>query len=246
MERTSSLPNGRSSRGYVLRGGEHNSPVRPARMSSDLLNSEYVAPGVADPRLVDPHLEAVVEQAAMEARARGFRAGHSAGYAAGRQEGLALVDEQRRLMAERDEIDRARRADYLQDLSQAVSEAAASALAVHTPTLTELYDTIATMAVELAEELVGHHLELGGHAAKDALIRAMAQAPRGVEVTVRLHPADFAEVSAYAAGVPEWGDVSWVADPRVERFGALVQAENLEIDAQYGPAFERVRKVVRP
>jgi flagellar assembly protein FliH len=174
----------------VLRGGEHSSPVRPARMSANLETSAYVAPGVADPRLVDPHLEAVVEQAAMEARARGFRAGHSAGYAAGRQEGLALLEEQRRELAERDEIDRARRKGYLEDLLEQVRTAVRQALTVHTPTLEELYDVIATMTVELAEDLVGHHLEIDGHGAKDALVRAMAQAPVGADVTVRLNPVD--------------------------------------------------------
>lgn len=215
-------------------------------MSADLANNVYVAPGIADPRLVDPHLEAVVEQAAMEARARGFRAGHSAGYAAGRAEGLALLEEQRRLMAEQDDIDRERRKAYLEELRDAVTVATRRALDVQVPTLDQLYDTIATMAVELAEDLVGHHLEVGGHAAKDALTRAMAQAPRGVKVTVLLHPDDYAEVNDFAMGITEWDILRCVADPRVERCGAIVQAENLEIDAQYGPAFERVRKVVRP
>lgn len=214
-------------------------------MSSDLANSRYVAPGLADPRLVDPHLEQVVEQAAMEARARGFRAGHSAGYAAGHQEGLALLEEQRRLMAERDEIDRARRRSHLEQLSQAVSEATAQALDVQVPTLDQLYDTIATMAVQLAEDLVGHHLEVGGHGAKDALVRAMASVPRGASVTVLLNPADYDEIGDFALGVTEWGVARCVADPRVERSGAIVQADNLEIDAQLGPAFERVRKIVR-
>jgi flagellar assembly protein FliH len=230
----------------VLRGGEHSSPVRPARMSANLETSAYVAPGVADPRLVDPHLEAVVEQAAMEARARGFRAGHSAGYAAGRQEGLALLEEQRRELAERDEIDRARRKGYLEDLLEQARTAVRQALTVHTPTLEELYDVIATMTVELAEDLVGHHLEIDGHGAKDALVRAMAQAPVGADVTVRLNPVDAQEIADFAATVPEWGAVRIVPDPSVEPCGAVVTAENLEIDAQYGPAFERVRKVIRP
>lgn len=235
----------------MIRAGEHASPVRAARMSSNLTGGGYptaqrVDPRRVDPRLVDPHLEAVVEQAAMEARARGFRAGHCAGYAAGRAEGLALVEEQRRRMAERDEVDRARRTAHLERLSRAVTQAAEQALAAQVPTLAELYDTIAAMAVELAEEMVGHHLEIGGHSAKDALVRAMAETPRGGTVTVLLNPADYAEVDEFIRGTSEWGVVRCVADPRVERCGAIVQADNLQIDAQYGPAFERVRKVVRP
>ena len=240
------MPNARPSRGYVIRGGEHSSPVRPARLSADLETSAYVAPGLADPRLVDPHLEAVVEQAAMEARARGFRAGHSAGYEAGRAEGRALLEEQRRMFAERDEIDRARRRAHLEELSTAVAAAAHEALQVHVPTLHDLYDLIATMAVELAEGMVGHHLELGGHGAKDALMRAMEQAPRGATVTVHVNPVDFAEIEEFTAGVTDWGEVRCVPDSSVEPAGAVVRAENLEIDAQYGPALARVRKVVRP
>lgn len=240
------MPNSRPSRGYVIRAGEHPSAVRPARLSSDLATSAYVAPGLADPRLVDPHLEAVVEQACMEARARGFRAGHSAGYEAGRQEGLALLEEQRRLIEERDEIDRVRRRAYLQDLIAGISEAAEEALQVQIPTLHQLYDVVATMTVELAEELVGHHLEVEGCGAKDALVRAMDQAPRGVTVTARVHPEDYAQIQQIAADAVEWGITAVVPDPAVERHGAVVRADNLEIDAQYGPAFERVRKVVRP
>lgn len=230
----------------MLRDGEHGSPVRPARMSADLASSAYVAPGRADPRLVDPHLEAVVEQAAMEARARGFRAGHSAGYEAGRQEGLALLEEQRRIIEERDEIDRARRRDDLDELVANVTAAAAQAMRVHQPTLDELFDTVATMAVQLAEDLVGHHLEVGGHSATDALVRAMQSAPRGGSITVRINPADYDTVVDFTNGVAEWGDVRCVPDPEVEPSGAIVVADNLEIDAQYGPAFERVRKVIRP
>ncbi|WP_219105555.1 FliH/SctL family protein [Austwickia sp. TVS 96-490-7B] len=240
------MPNGRSQRGYVIRGSEHPSPVRPARLSSDLRSSEFLSPGIADPRLVDPHLEAVVEQAAMEARARGFRAGHAAGYAAGREEGLALLDEQRQMLLEQDDIDRQRHAAYLQDLVTSVSHAVADALQVQVPTLEELYDVVATMTVELAEGLVGHHLSVDGCGAKDAMLRAMQQAPRGAKVTLRLNPADVLEIQEYIDGVPEWGDVTVVADPSVEVHGALAQADNVEIDAQYGPAFERVRRVVRP
>ncbi|MBW3083934.1 hypothetical protein KEM60_00116 [Austwickia sp. TVS 96-490-7B] len=182
----------------------------------------------------------------MEARARGFRAGHAAGYAAGREEGLALLDEQRQMLLEQDDIDRQRHAAYLQDLVTSVSHAVADALQVQVPTLEELYDVVATMTVELAEGLVGHHLSVDGCGAKDAMLRAMQQAPRGAKVTLRLNPADVLEIQEYIDGVPEWGDVTVVADPSVEVHGALAQADNVEIDAQYGPAFERVRRVVRP
>lgn len=240
------MPDARPSRGYVIRGGEHRSPVRPARMSSDLSRTAYVAPGLVDPRLVDPHLEAVVEQAAMEARARGFRAGHSAGYEAGRQEGLALLDQQRLVFEERDEIDRERRRGYLLDLIANVGGAIDQALQVQTPTLTELYDVVATMTVELAESLVGHHLEVDGCGARDALLRAMTDVPSGASVNVRLHPDDCAAIADFALGVTEWSIARIVPDAGVEPGGAVVQAQNLEIDAQYGPAFDRMRKVVRP
>lgn len=240
------MPNGRSHRGYVIRSGEYSSPVRPARLSADLTTTAYVQEGIADPRLVDPHLEAVVEQAAMEARARGFRAGHSAGYEAGRQEGLALIEEQRRLMTERDEVDRQRQEIYLDALVDNVRARVLQAVKVHSPTLTEMYDLIASMTVELAESLVGHHLEIDGCGAKDALLRALDQAPRGARLTIRVHPDDFDLVEGFTRGVTEWEVTKLVADPGVEKCGAVVEAENLEIDAQYGPAFERVRKVIRP
>lgn len=234
------------SRGYVLREGEHTAAVRPARLSSDLTKTSFVTAGAADPRLVDPLLEAVVERAAMEARARGFRAGHAAGYEAGRQEGLALLEEQRRVLAEMDEEERHERRARVLGLVQQVQLAVGEALAVRQPTLDDLYGTIVDMAVELAESLVGHHLTVGDCGARDALLRALHEAPERVRLTLRLNPAD----AESAAGVlsrlsdREVGEI--VPDPRVERGGAVVEAENLVIDAQLGPAFERVRAVVRP
>ena len=35
------------------------------------------------------------------------------------------------------------------------------------------------------------------------------------------------------------------ADERVERFGAVAVTENLEVDAQYGPAIARAKEVLR-
>lgn len=238
------MPSGRSNRGYVLREGEHSASVRPARMSTSLLESTYTAPGVTDPRLVDPLLEAVVERAAMEARARGFRAGHAAGYAAGTVEGRAMLAEQRRMLAELDDAERTRRQELLDGLVGRLKAAVRQALDVQQPLLEELYGLVATMSVELAEALVGHHLELDGCGAKDALLRAMAKVPREGRLVIRLHPADVELAAPFIAGVADWAGHQVVADESVERYGAVVTAQHMTIDAQYGAAFDRVREMV--
>ena len=229
----------------MLRDGTHDAAVRPARMSSSLLETTFTAPGVMDPRLVDPLLAEVVDKAAMEARARGFRAGHAAGYAAGVEEGRALLAEQRRALAELDERERARRTEQIDTLIANITQAVYGALDLQQPLLEDLYGLIADTAVELAEELVGHHLRVGECGARDALLRALRESPVKQNLVVHLHPADVELTAAIMAEDPEWGDHPIVADERIERYGAVVVAENMEVDAQYGPAIARAKEVLR-
>ncbi len=229
----------------MLREGTHDAAVRPARMSSSLLETTFTAPGVMDPRLVDPLLAEVVDKAAMEARARGFRAGHAAGYAAGLEEGRALLAEQREKLAELDEQERLRRAEQHSTLIANITEAVYAALDLQQPLLEDLYGLIAETAVELAEELIGHHLRVGECGARDAVLRALRESPVKQNLVLHLHPADAELTAAIMADDPDYAGHPIVADERVERFGAVAVTENLEVDAQYGPAIARAKEVLR-
>ncbi|MBK7722274.1 MAG: flagellar assembly protein FliH [Austwickia sp.] len=229
---------------YVLKGSEEL--ARPARMSASLLDSPFVRVGQADPRLVDPLLQEVVEQAENEARVRGFRAGYDAGYAQGREAGMVPLRalEQRALeRAERERVERRR----LLDLVVAhVQDAVAQAVADREPLLEERFDLVTRMAVEIAESLVGHHLSVGTCAAQDAVRRALADVPQGAVVTLRMHPDDVAAIAALHPESLERDIARVQPDPSVERYGCVAVAQNLEVDAQMGPALANVKRILNP
>lgn len=215
----------------VLRDSETRQ-VRPAMISADLRTSPFVGRFVVDPRLVDPTLEAVVAEAEERARGAGWEQGVREGREAARREAAEqLVDITRRRQQEW-----ARTLDAL-----AVSTAALDAR--QGPDLDDIESRVARMAVEIAEVLLGRHLELGSWQALDAVRRALALAPRQSAAIVRLHP-DSAQGLPDISGAMPGGSVTIVPDPSVEIGGCVVEAGNRTIDAQLGPALQRLREVL--
>ncbi len=229
---------------YVIRGDEDHG-ARLARMGEDLTASPFVKVGVTDPRLVDPLLEKVVDGAEMQARARGFRAGFEAGRAAGHAEGLTRMAEAELQMVEAEAVARRERTAHVKAMTNGIGMLVQNALEYQLPLLDQMRDLISEMAVELAEQLVGHHLEVDDCAALDAIQRAMKHAPRGVSVSIHLHPSDMSLVNDLDNDI-DWGLVNAIEDESVEPGGAVVVVNNLEIDAQISLAMERVRKVLNP
>lgn len=232
-------------RGYVMRPSQ-GSQVRPARMASDLANTSYVYAGTSDPRLVDPLIEQLVAEAQEKARQEGYAAGHAAGFETGREEGLELMATQQRALRAEDAAERAGRLERLTQLLSSVEDAVVGALDYQAPRVEEMRDTIADMAVEIAESLVGHHLQVEDCAAKDALLRALSQVPRRTTLTVRMHPADVALVEDITGDITEWHIARLVPDLEVDRGDAYAEADNLEVEASLTGAMERVRKVLHP
>lgn len=232
--------------GYVLRGAEQVGRVRPARMSSDLATTQFTALGVADPRLVDPHLEQVVEAAREQARAAGYADGRADGFEAGRSEGLQLMAKQQQALIEQDAQERAARRERLSELLRACEIAVSAALDYQAPQVEELRDLIATMSVDVAEALVGHHLQVHECAARDAVLRALTSIPRNANVTLRLNPADVALISAYVDDVTDWEITRLIPDPSISRGDAAAQAQDLEVEASIADALARVRQVLNP
>jgi flagellar assembly protein FliH len=231
----------------VLRG-DLAGDVRPARMDLELSGSRFDAVHAAergmDPRLVDPHLEQVVAAAAEQARAAGRQQGYDDGYQAGAAAAAAeaaVVAEQHR----RAEADR-----------RAQAQAALAALAAATDALTrrealgvqEVEDVVAAAAFELAAVLLQRELAVAADPGRDAIARAMALLPPGVDTSaalVRLHPEDLhvlEESVRDGAARPVAASVQLVADPSVERGGCVVETAGRTVDAQLGPALERVRQ----
>lgn len=228
----------------VLRGCD--AAARPARMSASLADSPFTPIGQADPRLVDPYLQDIVEQAENAARARGFRAGYDAGLTEGRATGRAELAAVQAELREREEQERHERRRTLQQAVETIRRSVEQAIDVSQPLLEERHDLLAHAAVEIAQALIGHHLHVGDCAAQDAVHRALGEVPRGARVTLRMNPADVDAIASVTDGVVDWDIVAVHPDAQVERYGCVAVAENLEVDAQLGPALENVKRVLRP
>jgi flagellar assembly protein FliH len=168
-------------------------------------------------------VRAAVGRAAAEATRRGFRDGHDAGYKAGHREGARAGREETRAATA-----------ALHAAARDVHQRAAA-------DLDEAARTIAAAALELAESIVGRHLETAADPGAEALARALALAPSG-PLTARLHPDDIAILDTSL--LPDDGRVALVADSAVERGGCVVEGGATVIDAQIGPALARARQAL--
>ena len=233
-------------RTVVMRGSDARA-VRPARIGADLRSTPWVSTHGADPRLCDPTLEAVVAEAAStaadEARTAGFEDGLRAGLEQGREQARIELEAELAAVAAREEQERQVRAAQLASTLATLAQAATALAQREAPAVEELHRSGAVMGVEIAEALVGHHLEVAECPAREAVERALSLAPAGSVAVVRLHPDD---VAAVVARGPLAADrsLTLVPDPQVERGGCVVDAGERRIDGQIGPALERVRAVL--
>lgn len=205
----------------LLRGSDQ--PVRPATFGRQFAPAGGV--GVGDPAE--------------------WLAGRDAGYDAGRADAAREQEAWLAAAKARDAAEREERAlavgRVLAGLDRAVAAAAQDL------TVDDLLATATRFAVDLAEELVGHHLEVADCAARDALARAVREVPRGSTGVVRLHPDDLAllvpsadDISSLVPG----SHVEVLADPSVGRGGCVVDLGDRSVDARLVTALARVREVL--
>jgi flagellar assembly protein FliH len=107
----------------------------------------------------------------------------------------------------------------------------------------ELASQLVQFAMSVAEAVIGRELELSSNSALDSLRRALVMIPERGEIVARLNPDDVAIVDSVEHLVPG-RVVTIAADPSVERGGAVVQVGRCHIDAQIGPALDRVREAL--
>ncbi|MDO5698900.1 MAG: FliH/SctL family protein [Dermatophilus congolensis] len=232
--------------GYVLRGDEATERTRQAVLGSNLVMSPFAGVAYADPRLTDPRMHELVEEAREEARRLGYADGQAEGYEDGRVAGLELMDNEIRALKARTEQERAEIRAAFEELHANSIRAVADALVYQLPLIEELRDLVATLAVDIAEELAGHHLRVDGCAAVDSVRKALEQVPKHIAVRLRLNPADAAQVSEFVAEQEESSLFTVTADPTVQRGDAIAEAENLEVEVCLADALEAVRKVLHP
>ncbi|MBT9254941.1 flagellar assembly protein FliH [Phycicoccus sp. MAQZ13P-2] len=171
--------------------------------------------------------------------------GREAGIAAGRREAAA---EQVAWLERAEAAAAAERAEHARRVTAALTGIGRAAEdAVAGLTVRDVLTTAAALAVDIAEALVGHHLEVDGCAARDAVARALTEVPRGGTVLVRLNPDDAELLAASAEDLGALAPTSVlevVADPTVERGGCLADVGDRTVDAQLSSALTRVREVL--
>lgn len=234
MKSTSSEP-------VVLRGAEAESAAAPGH-GTDLRRGGWTRLG-GSTVLGDAVTEATLADLAARAEQAGRAQGYAAGWAEGRRRAGESLDD---AVAERVRVvdeDHARR---VLDL-QAATTALATAVDRAGEALTDTQEAVAAQAVEMALQIAAAVLQrevlTATDPGADALVRALVSVPPAVPVTVRLHPADRAQLDlAVLDGRP----AVVVADATLQRGDAVVETETQVVDARLSAALDRVREVLLP
>jgi flagellar assembly protein FliH len=172
---------------------------------------------------------------------------HAEGFTAGHAEGMTAAAD---VVAEAARAAAARLADVQARWERRVASATAALGAAVTrldeaslPLADEVRETVLGTVLTLVEDLVGRELALAEDPVLDAVRRALALVPSDAPAVIRVHPDDLAEIPAEAlAELP--GSVRVIADPAIERAGAVAETGSRRIDAQLGAALERVQAVL--
>jgi flagellar biosynthesis/type III secretory pathway protein FliH len=183
----------------------------------------------------------------------GYEQGRAEGYAAGLEKGLAdatarIAEEmdtrQRRLAAQfsqaeaRLATDQARQFAVLDALIQALEKAAF----VQAPALERQAIALALEALcKLAEPNAGRQQLL-----VDLVKKALTQLRGNALLTIRMHPADLAELTSTADGralVEQRASAQWAADPSLERGACLLDSDHGRLDAGLHTQLDRLREL---
>ena len=187
-------------------------------------------------RLGDVYAEEL-ERLRAQAHAEGFAAGHAEGMTA------AAGVKAEREAAERLAEVQARWERRLASATAAVGAAVTRLDEASLPVADEVRDSIIGTVLTLVEDLLGRELALADSPVLDAVRRALTLCPADSPAVLRLHPDDLAEIPAESlAELPD--SVRVVADPAVERTGAIAETGAVRIDAQLMTALERVQAVL--
>jgi flagellar assembly protein FliH len=204
----------------VLRNGRSR-PAAPA----ELLALDLAPAGLA--RMDPARIDAAV--------AEGHAAGFDAGFAAGQEAGWATT---RAAHAELMATYEARLAAVIRASEEAVADALSGISAVADAAAR----VTAGAAFAVAEAVVGRELVLATDPGRDAVARALALAPEGLDLTLRLNPEDAAALAADA--LPAGRAITVVPDPAVAPGDCIADAGWTRVDARIAPALERVRAVL--
>ena len=178
------------------------------------------------------------ESAERSARLRdqGYLDGHAAGWAAAQNDIDAALADHRRSAVRLDSI------------ATALDSALADLERRDGVALAAIERHVVALAARLATEIVGRELRAVDEPVLEALARAAALRPERGAVVVRVHPDDLGTAEeAIAADLLQWPDGARVlGDPAIDVGGCVVDVGPCRIDAQLGPALERMRQALDP
>ncbi|GGM60963.1 FliH/SctL family protein [Dactylosporangium sucinum] len=221
-------------------------PERPAtvRYGESVLRDERA--GAAPSARFDVDLrehEELPAELVAQVRAEAEAVGYASGWAQGMREAQASADEEAdRVAAEMEAMAGMHRRRVEQAL-QAVGAAAAELERRMVPAAQDVEDQIVATAFALAEAVLGRELRTAAEPGREALARALALAPSGSPVTVRLNPDDRRTIGQTDL-VLDGRAVSVVEDANLRPGDALAVCDATTVDARLGPALERVREVL--
>jgi flagellar biosynthesis/type III secretory pathway protein FliH len=141
-------------------------------------------------------------------------------------------------------IDSHRRAtEQMQMAASALANALDQIEHVDLGILHDFQQQVLSLAVALAEEIVGRELRTFDDVTIASVERALSLAPDRGDVVLRVNPVDLAAVLESAAVMGHRaGDVQIVADANVQRGGCTAVCGALRVDAQLPAVFERLRE----
>lgn len=177
-------------------------------------------------------LRAVARHDATAERRRydtGFQQGRDAGYAVGKAEVDAAIEDHRR------------NAERLGALCEALESAMSQMLQLESDSVGSIEEAVIGLSIDIAESLVRR--EITEHQAVIDVIAHCLQLHNGDKPVARVNPDDLkCAVDARRAGLIG-GDTTFelVADPTVQRGGCVLDGGSTRFDAQVAPAAARVR-----
>lgn len=105
---------------------------------------------------------------------------------------------------------------------------------------------LAALAIAIARHVIGRELNTDAEAIADCVRRALAEFPLDQALRIRINPHDLSLISAgdpIQGGPPSIApnrDLRWLADPRIEPGGCLVEGREQIIDGRVDTALERL------
>lgn len=166
--------------------------------------------------------------------------GYRDGWEQGLNEARASVEQAHAVERAAWQQDQARRLSLALDALAEAREGFQHRQAFELPTIE---DSVAAGAIELATVLLGRELVLSSSPGRDAIARALAIAPAGDGIVIRLHASDV-ETLGCIDDLLLGRQVTVIADPSIEPGGCLLDAKDCQVDARLSTAIERVRQTM--